>query len=132
MLKSKSSADGPLRSWLLAHGYSSYDNFSNMNIANGKYRFSYGSKERWAEIDAEKNYNQIDQLSQINCLEQISNISSYDFVKELVDEGKVRLHAMWFDIYSGEVLYFRRDEGRFVSIGEENYLDCIRDGERVE
>lgn len=125
VLKNNLPVSGPLRKWLLAHGYTSYDKFSKYSIPNRKLTFNVGSREFIAEIDASGDLGKVDQLSQVNCLEQINNICSYDFMKELVDEGKVRLHAMWFDIYTGNVLYFRPDKGSFEKITEDNYLDML-------
>ena len=46
----------------------------------------------------------------VNTLVQAENASSHGFMSELMREGKALVHAMWFDVRSGDLLYFSRRE----------------------
>ncbi|CAJ0584503.1 unnamed protein product, partial [Mesorhabditis spiculigera] len=61
---------------------------------------------------------------QINVLQQIINIASHEFLKEYLESGKLFLHGMWFDIYSGNNYLFSKDDRRYVSI-EENTVEKL-------
>lgn len=58
------------------------------------------------------------QLSQINVLQQIEHIKSYPFIKPLLKEKKIRLHAWWFDIAHADVYCYEEGERGFVLIDE--------------
>ena len=49
-------------------------------------------------------------LSMVNTLVQAENASSHGFMAGLMREGRALVHAMWFDVRSGDVLYFSRKE----------------------
>lgn len=57
-------------------------------------------------------------LSQLNVLEQASHLTSYPFVKERIDAGKLSVHAWWFDIAKAEVSAFDPRVKRFVLVDE--------------
>ena len=46
----------------------------------------------------------------VNTLVQAENASSHGFMSALMREGKALVHAMWFDVRSGDLLYFSRRE----------------------
>lgn len=60
-----------------------------------------------------------DQLSQQSVLEQLAHIETYPIVMEQVQQGLLRLHAMWFDIGTGALLLFDRALTRFIPIDGE-------------
>lgn len=39
-------------------------------------------------------------------------------IQEHIEKKEINLHAMWFDIYTGEVYYFSRLGKRFVLLDE--------------
>ena len=41
---------------------------------------------------------------------QMENVASYPFMDQVVRDGRAHLHAMWFDIYTGDIYYFSRTE----------------------
>ena len=57
---------------------------------------------------------------QINTLVQLENVASYPFISDLLMEGKVKIHAFWFDVRSADVLYFSKNRSRFEVIHEDN------------
>lgn len=60
----------------------------------------------------------LNQLSQLNVLEQIENMKTYPLVMERLKEGRLRIHAWWFDIAEAAVYSYREDLKRFILIDE--------------
>ena len=58
------------------------------------------------------------QLSQINVLQQLEHLQSYPAVSQGLKNGRLNLHAWWFDLANAEVLSFDQTHGRFIPIGE--------------
>ena len=58
-------------------------------------------------------------LSQLNVLEQLENLRTYPIVKERIDQGRLRLHAWWFDIKEADVYEHDSGENRYHLIDEE-------------
>lgn len=77
-----------------------------------------------AYIDHENRFAIQDKLSQINTLQQLSNIASYGMLKRRLETHDLHLHALWFDIYTGDVYYFSRRAKRFISI-DEHTIDTL-------
>lgn len=73
-----------------------------------------------AYIDPENQFSIEDKLSQINTLQQLQNIASYGFLKKRLEKFELHIHALWFDIYTGDIYYFSRAAKKFVIIDEEN------------
>lgn len=59
----------------------------------------------------------------------MQNIASYPFLHEKLEKGDVRLHAFWFDIYTGDFHVFSREKKRFIEVSEETYKHLVADGE---
>lgn len=60
----------------------------------------------------------VNRLSQLNVLEQASHFTTYPFVRDLIDAGKVSVHAWWFDIARAEVLAFDPRSKRFAPVDD--------------
>ena len=73
-----------------------------------------------AYIDPDNRFTVEDKLSQVNTLQQLQNIASYNFMREGLMRGRVYIHALWFDIYTGDIYYFSRRQKMFVDINESN------------
>lgn len=88
----------------------------------GPLKFSSESPMRqfFAYIDPENKFAIEDKLSQINTLEQLSNVASYGFLKRRLETHDLHIHALWFDIYTGDVYYFSRRAKQFVAIDEDS------------
>lgn len=56
------------------------------------------------------------QLSQWNVLQQVENLRTYPSVAARVAEGRIRLHAWWFDLGRAEVLHYVDANRRFQPI----------------
>jgi carbonic anhydrase len=57
-----------------------------------------------------------DRLSQLNVLQQLEHLRTYPAVRERVAEGRLGLHAWWFDLADARVLAFDAASGRFAPI----------------
>ena len=73
-----------------------------------------------AYIDPDHQFCDEDKLSQVNTLQQLQNIASYNFMRDGLSRGRVYLHALWFDIYTGDIYYFSRQQKKFVDVNEHN------------
>ena len=54
---------------------------------------------------------------------------SHGFMKELLWSDKVRLNAMWFDVYTGDFYMFSRERQSFVEVTKATYAHLVSDGE---
>lgn len=50
----------------------------------------------------------------------MSNVASYGFLKKRLETHDLHIHALWFDIYTGDIYYFSRGAKRFLHVDEEN------------
>lgn len=78
-----------------------------------------------AHIDQDKKLCYEDKLSQINTLQQMENIASYRFLKKRFEKSDLHIHALWFDVYTGEVYYFSRIEKKFVEVDGDNINNLL-------
>ncbi|XP_041373453.1 beta carbonic anhydrase 1-like [Gigantopelta aegis] len=127
----------PLRAWLQKHGAPTVKKFAKLSPENnfsGPLIFQGETEENSfaAYIDPENNFSLPDKLSQVNCLQQLQNIASYPFLREKLMRDEVRLHAMFFDIYTGNVYMFSRKEKQFIEICKENYNALLKDADSLE
>lgn len=72
-----------------------------------------------AYIDPDNKFAIEDKLSQINTLQQLQNVASYGFLKKRLEQFDLHIHALWFDIYTGDIYYFSRQQKRFVTVSED-------------
>lgn len=49
-------------------------------------------------------------------LQQLAHLYSYPVVAERVEDGKLGLHAWWFDIADADVLAYDGEAGQFVPL----------------
>uniref|UniRef100_A0A1B6CNX2 Carbonic anhydrase n=1 Tax=Clastoptera arizonana TaxID=38151 RepID=A0A1B6CNX2_9HEMI len=113
----------PLKAWLCTHANSSLEKFEQLEVGGYQNPLIFQSETPMrkfvAYIDHENRFSLEDKLSQINCLQQLQNIASYGFLKKRLETHQLHIHALWFDIYSGDIFYFSRQSKRFVEINEE-------------
>ncbi len=113
------------------HATHSLDRFTELEKADFKQPLNVNAANQSfpAYIDVDNNFSVADKLSQVNsdkfllsldvndnwqlqvnALIQMENVASYPFMAECVGSGKTHLHAMWYDIHSGEIHYFSRTQ----------------------
>lgn len=114
----------PLRSWLCTHASTSLEKFQYLtqNGLDKPLTFTAETPLRRfvAYIDPDNKFAIEDKLSQINTLQQMQNIASYGFLKRRLEQHDLHIHALWFDIYTGDIYYFSRQSKRFVNINEDS------------
>ncbi|XP_055603900.1 beta carbonic anhydrase 1 [Uranotaenia lowii] len=112
----------PLRAWLCAHANTSLDKFQNLTKVGLDKPLIFSSetplRKFVAYIDPENQFAIEDKLSQVNTLQQIENVASYGFLKRRLESHDLHIHALWFDIYTGDIYYFSRNSKRFIPIDE--------------
>ncbi|XP_028136465.1 beta carbonic anhydrase 1 [Diabrotica virgifera virgifera] len=114
----------PLRAWLCTHALSSLEKFQQLEVSDYSkpliFQAETPMRKFVAYIDPENKFAIEDKLSQINTLQQLQNIASYGFLKKRLEKHELHIHALWFDIYTGDIYYFSRGAKRFVLIDEDN------------
>ncbi|XP_065335291.1 beta carbonic anhydrase 1 isoform X2 [Cloeon dipterum] len=112
----------PLRAWLCRHADTSLEKFQQLKSTNFTEPLTFQAETPMrkfvAYIDPDNKFSIEDKLSQINCLQQMQNVASYGFLKRRLETHDLHLHALWFDIYTGDVYYFSRQRKRFVEIND--------------
>lgn len=58
----------------------------------------------------------VDRLSQAHVLQQLDHLRGFEPVAERLAQGRIRLHAWWFDLANAEVLAFDEEWGRFTAL----------------
>ena len=71
-----------------------------------------------AQLD--KGLEPYNQMSQVNVLQQLEHLRTYSILQERLREGKMRLHAWWFDIKNADVYAYDEAQKRYVVIDEES------------
>lgn len=121
----------PLRAWLCAHAMSSLEKFQQLEVAGFHTPLIFQAetplRKFVAYIDPDDQFSIEDKLSQINCLQQVQNIASYGFLRKRLEANDLHIHALWFDIYSGDIFYFSRQAKRFVEINETSLDGLIKE-----
>ncbi|VDO63723.1 unnamed protein product [Heligmosomoides polygyrus] len=112
----------PMDHWLRRHGFTSLkrleERLADKTAAPLKFVSDNPVFNFEAIIDKEDKLNVEDKLSQINTLQQLENIASHGFITEFLEKKTVDLHAMWFDIFAGEMYLFSKPQKEFVLIDE--------------
>lgn len=107
---------------MCTHAQSSLDIFQKWKKTGMKDPLIFSSESPLrkfvAYIDPENKFADEDKLSQINTLQQLSNVASYGFLKPRLEKHDLHIHALWFDIYTGDIYYFSRGSKRFVAVDE--------------
>lgn len=121
----------PLRAWLCTHAMTSLEKFQQLRITNYQQPLIFQAETPMrkfvAYIDPDDEFAIEDKLSQINTLQQLQNVASYGFLKKRLERHELHIHALWFDIYTGEIYYFSRQAKRFVKISEDNIESLLEE-----
>ncbi|VDD90449.1 unnamed protein product [Enterobius vermicularis] len=119
----KFNMNSPLHHWLEQRG--------NESLKKLEHRIGHGPEYNFdAKIDAEEKLTVQDKLSQINTLQQVENITSHNFLAEILEQKQVNLHALWFELKTGDLHMFSKANERYVVVGEENINDLIHEVEK--
>ena len=54
---------------------------------------------------------------------------SHEFIQERLVSDRVRLSAMWFDIYTGDFYMFSRERQSFIEVTHSSYAHLVADAE---
>lgn len=121
----------PLRGWLNNHGKESLIKFETLETHGFHEPILFEAespvKKFVGYIDPDDKFSIEDKLSQVNTLQQLQNIASYGFMRDILATGKTHLHALWFDIYTGDIYYFSRQKKRFVEINESSFYTLMEE-----
>ena len=115
--------ESPMDHWLRRHGYSSIKKLEQRLKSDPNVKLEFAADNPLllnftAVIDPENKFNVEDKLSQINTLQQLTHVASHGFLLEFLENRKVFLHAMWFDIYTGNMYMFSKEQGHFTLVDE--------------
>ncbi|VDO44040.1 hypothetical protein V3C99_010192 [Haemonchus contortus] len=123
----------PMDHWLRRHGYESLQKLEE-RLANTAKPLTFVSEVPGytfeAIIDPENKWGVEDKLSQINTLQQLENMASHGFITEMLEKKTVDLHAMWFDIFAGEMYMFSKPRKQFILIDEKSVDQLEREIEQ--
>jgi len=113
----------PLSAWVCRHGSNSLTKLMQLEVSGFDkplvFEGELPMRRFVAYIDPENQFSVTDKLSQVNTLQQLQNISSYGMLKRGLTRGEIHIHALWFDIYTGNIHYFSRQQKRFVDLNED-------------
>ncbi|KAF4523709.1 hypothetical protein B566_EDAN011573 [Ephemera danica] len=124
----------PLKAWLCRHADTSLDKFQQLEAAGfGSplvFQAETPMRKFVAYIDPDNKFSVEDKLSQVNCLQQLQNIASHGFLKRRLETHDLHLHALWFDIYTGDVYYFSRQQKKFIDINDTTARSILKEVRR--
>lgn len=113
-------SSSPIKAWLHKHAYTSLQRYLELEKSFFRkplmIRAESPLRQFPAYIDIDSLFSHTDKLSQVNTLLQMENIASYPFMIDCTRSGKTHLHAMWFDIFTGEIYFFSRRRKHFLPI----------------
>lgn len=72
------------------------------------------------DLHLDKRLEPHNQMAQVNALQQLAHLRSYSIVQERLREGKIRLHAWWFDIKNADVYAYDETQKRYIVLDEES------------
>jgi len=114
----------PLKAWITKHGLASLKRYEELEKSSFRRPILLHAESPLnkfaAYIDVDSKFNETDKLSMIHTLTQMENVTTYDFMRDHVRDGRTHIHAFWFDIYTGEIYCFSRRKKCFLPIVEDN------------
>jgi carbonic anhydrase len=89
-------------------------------IKHGIKKIESDQLRNWLKIGIENNLQVADHntLSQMNVLQQIENLETYPEVSKRITEGKLTLHAWWFEIKHADIYAYSFRERKFEPLDE--------------
>jgi len=120
--QSKAPSFSPLRNWVTVHGNRTMEEFGKLEQAQFRRPLLLNKLNKNAKfpafVDVDEKFSVTDKLSMVNTLMQMENVTSYAFMRGHKD-GRIHIHAFWFDIYTGEIHCFSKKEKTFIVTNEE-------------
>jgi len=124
-------ATGPLSSWVTRHGASTMAEFEKIERALFRRPILLHAEDPNdkfpAFVDVDEKYSINDKISMVNTLVQMQNVTSYPFMHSCLRDGRTHIHALWFDVYTGEVHCFSRKEKTFIPVNENTVEEMIKE-----
>ncbi|XP_076363739.1 beta carbonic anhydrase 1-like isoform X1 [Tachypleus tridentatus] len=125
---------GLLDGWLCQHGEDSLQRYIELEKNSFKKPLEFFDKNTRkkfrAFIDPDDRFRLADKLSQVNCLQQLENVTSHAFLTPLLLQDKIRLHAIWFDVNTGEVHFFSKKMEQFVEINDHSVEGLLEESDQ--
>eukprot|EP00088_Acartia_fossae_P001374 TRINITY_DN10533_c0_g1_i2.p1 TRINITY_DN10533_c0_g1~~TRINITY_DN10533_c0_g1_i2.p1 ORF type:complete len:309 (+),score=56.90 TRINITY_DN10533_c0_g1_i2:96-1022(+) len=129
--RSSDVAKGPLSSWITRHGASTMHEFEKIERALFRRPILLHAEDPNnkfpAFIDVDEKYNINDKISMANTLIQMQNVTSYPFMHKCLRDGQTHIHALWFDVYTGEVHCFSRKEKTFIPVNDNTVEELVNE-----
>jgi len=112
----------PLRNWVTMHGNRTMEEFIKLEQAQFRKPLLLNKLNKKAKfpayVDVDEKFSVTDKLSMANTLMQMENVTSYPFMRGHRN-GRIHIHAFWFDIYTGEIHCFSRKAQTFMITNED-------------
>lgn len=112
----------PLRNWVTVHGKRTMEEFAKLEQAQFRRPLMLNKLNKNSKfpayVDVDEKFSVTDKLSMVNTLMQMENVTSYPFMRGHKN-GRIHIHAFWFDIYTGEIHCFSRKAQTFMITNEE-------------
>uniref|UniRef100_A0A2C9K935 Carbonic anhydrase n=1 Tax=Biomphalaria glabrata TaxID=6526 RepID=A0A2C9K935_BIOGL len=131
--------DSPLRTWVALHGSRTVEKFSKIYSEENQLNDSYHLKEPLhftvnltgqdvdAIIDPDNQFSIQDKFSQLHCLEQASHVKTYPMLHSYLSSGELHIHALWFDVYTGNVYMFSVSQKKFILVDDNSFDILMQD-----
>lgn len=92
------------------------------------------SYERYQQIKhsySQKKLTPHNLLSQINVLQQLDHLKTYPAVQEHLANGKLQLHAWWFELATADVYQYEEKENDFVLIDAKHAAEILANSQKL-
>ncbi|XP_041482586.1 beta carbonic anhydrase 1-like isoform X2 [Lytechinus variegatus] len=103
--------------WLHSYGSPALEKYEqHMEKPGEEVEFEGGGRKGAkfsAIIDDENKLSKTDKLAQINVLQQLEHLQSYDFISKRTETDQIRLHATFYDTFTGNMFVFNKVQSRF-------------------
>jgi len=125
--------NSPLRSWISSHGARTIQQYAELEKSHFRRPLMLHAESPNnkfpAYVDLDEKYSVTDKLSMVNTLIQMQNVTSYPFMAGCLQDGRAHIHALWFDIYTGEVHCFSRKHKTFIVINDSTIEELMSEVE---
>jgi len=102
------------------------DNLSNTHLK----AWLENAEDALITIDDENtektNAPEINEISKQNVLLQIEHLKTYPSIKSRIDDNKLSIHGLWFDVGNAEVYYYDPTSSEFVLIDENKAEELLQ------